>query len=77
LFDVGTDILTVQAGNTTENNFNISIFDYTGKLIFSENGSSQNSEIFRQINCASFPSGLFIAKFSTQEDQQVKKFVKN
>ncbi|MBL0343391.1 MAG: T9SS type A sorting domain-containing protein [Bacteroidetes bacterium] len=76
-FDTNLKILNVKAHNLKGNSFNISLFDNTGKLAFTENGVVVNSDVSSRINCSTFSSGLFIAKLSTEQEQKVKKFVKN
>jgi len=70
-------MLNVNAVNLKGKSFNISVFDNTGKLAYKENGTVENSEITKVVNCSSFSSGLFIVKLSTEQEQKVKKFVKN
>ena len=57
LYDAGVEMLNVNAGNLKGTNFTISIFDNTGKLIYKENGTVENFEILREVNCTSFSSG--------------------
>ncbi len=60
--------------NHTQKNLAVSVFDLTGNLVLSSNGSTSNGQY--SVDCTDLPRGLFLVKLSSDEGDSYTKIVR-
>jgi hypothetical protein len=71
------DFLHIRAEKLKGTNYQLSITDAGGRLVFSESGKLQQNGCNREINLNALQFGLYIVSLQTDKERFVSKFVKN
>ncbi|MBL0341588.1 MAG: T9SS type A sorting domain-containing protein [Bacteroidetes bacterium] len=63
----------INADNLKGKNYRLRMVDVLGKEVYSESGVLNSPYFTRDLNCASFASGIYLILFETESERLVKK----
>jgi hypothetical protein len=67
----------INADKLKGKNYRLRMVDVLGKEVYSESGSLNSQYFTRDLNCASFASGIYLITFETEKERLVKKMQVN
>jgi hypothetical protein len=65
----------INAKDLKGKNYSLSVYDLTGREVYKEEGTA-SSYYTKDLNCATFASGMYIVTLQTEREKLVKRFVK-
>lgn len=72
----GWRVAFINAEALTGRNYSLGIFDLMGKEIFHEQGNLTSNYFTKDLPCSSFANGMYIISLQTENENLVKRFVK-
>ncbi|MDQ3051824.1 MAG: T9SS type A sorting domain-containing protein [Bacteroidota bacterium] len=70
----GWDKAFINADKLKGHHYRLRVLDIVGKEVYSENGNLNSPYFTRDLNCASFASGIYLLIFETEKERLVRKF---
>ncbi|MBL0343622.1 MAG: T9SS type A sorting domain-containing protein [Bacteroidetes bacterium] len=63
----------INADKLKGKNYRLRMVDVLGKEVYTESGALNSKYFTRDLNCASFASGIYLITFETEKERLVKK----